>query len=227
MKWMYKAIFFDVDDTLLNFGASGQRALIKAFDGFEMPLDTLTYNRYKRINDQLWAQQKQGLVSVQNVLDTRFQMLFDELGLDIDSVQFRDVYQAHLSQEHVLEEGALEAVAYLSGKYRLYVASNSVLAMQASRLKLANLLPHFADLFVSSDIGYEKPNPHFFAACLQRSQLRHDEVLFVGDSLEADMHGAIASNMATCWYNPHQQQNVSQLPVAHQISHLLQLTSML
>ena len=223
---MHKAIFFDVDDTLLNFGSGSQGALADVFARFDVELDAAVKQRYESINNGLWAEQKQGLRSVQSVIDSRFRLLFEALNWQIDADAFRDAYQANLAQSHVLEQGALETVRHLSQKYPLYVASNSILAMQTSRLRLAKLLPYFQDLFVSNDIGYEKPDLRFFETCLQRSQLQPEDIVFVGDSLEADMAGASGSGMTACWYNPQQKDAPQNIAIQHTITHLSQLTEL-
>lgn len=223
---MPKAIFFDVDDTLLNFGLSSKSALADVFQHFGLELDDAIKQRYYGINTGLWDEQKQGLRTVQNVIDTRFRLLFEDLGWDVDVDAFRDVYQGQLAQSHVLEQGALETVRTLSQRYDLYVASNSILAMQTSRLRLAQLLPYFQDLFVSNDIGYEKPDARFFETCLQRSQRQAQDIVFVGDSLEADMVGATSCGMTACWYNPQQKPVPQDLDINHTIHSLAQLTQL-
>ena len=223
---MHKAIFFDVDDTLLNFGSGSQWALADVFARFDVELDAAVKLRYEGINNGLWAEQKQGLRSVQSVIDTRFRLLFEALNWPVDADAFRDAYQGNLAQSHVMEQGALETVQQLSQKYPLYVASNSILAMQTSRLRLAKLLPYFQDLFVSNDIGYEKPDQRFFETCLERSQLQPQDIVFVGDSLEADMVGASGCGMTACWYNPQQKPVPKDMAIAHTVQHLGELTEL-
>ena len=76
--------------------------------------------------------------------------------------------------------------------------------MQRSRLEIAGLANYFTDLFVSDDIGAEKPSERFFHEAMRRSKTEPRELLFVGDSIEADMIGAARSGIDRCWYNPQQ-----------------------
>jgi len=224
---MYKALFFDVDDTLLNFKLCSQAALSKAIDIFGIPHDQYIFDLFYEIDNELWAKQKQGLISVQNVLDSRFNELFTRLGINVDSNKFKVAFLENLSNEYILEPGAYDIIRYLSSKYKLYVASNGMLTMQQSRLKQANLFPYFSDLFVSDDIGYEKPDIHFFEECLQRSGLKNKDVLFIGDSLEADILGAHTSGIDTCWYNPTNIFNHKDLKIGYIIEGLHQLKDIL
>lgn len=224
---MYKAIFFDVDDTLLNFSLCSQAALTKTFNDFNIEYNDTIYKIFCDIDNRLWLKQKQELISVQDVLDLRFKQLFSCLNLDTDNIAFQSKFQINLSKEHALEPGAIEIIQYLNLKYKLYVASNGILSMQLSRLKLAGLLPYFSDLFVSDDIGYSKPNVNFFSECLKRCNLHSDEILFVGDSLEADMLGANNSVLDACWYNPYHKVKSVDVKTHYMIENLLQLKNIL
>ncbi|MFB6453822.1 YjjG family noncanonical pyrimidine nucleotidase [Chitinophaga sp. Hz27] len=221
---MYKAIFFDVDDTLLNFKSSSKSALTKAFETQELLLTDAIFETFCEVDQALWAKQKQRLISVQEVIDTRFGQFFERLNIHHSAKEMNDSYMQNLYKEYSLEPQALEVVQYLNPKYPLYVASNGYLAMQQSRLKLAGLIQSFADLYVSDDIGFEKPDNRFFEEAMHRSKLKSEEILFVGDSLEADITGAATSNIATCWYNPGNKQNKLPVQPDYTIQHLSQLT---
>lgn len=224
---MYKALFFDVDDTLLDFSLCSHAALSKTFNDFNMEYNDTIYKLFYDIDNRLWLKQKQELISVQDVLNLRFKQLFSCLNLDTDNIAFQSKFQINLSKEHALEPGAIEIIQYLNLKYKLYVTSNGILSMQLSRLKLAGLLPYFSDLFVSDDIGYSKPNVHFFNECLKRCNLHSNEILFVGDSLEADMLGANYSDIDACWYNPYHKVKSVNVKTHYMIKNLLQLKNIL
>ena len=99
--------------------------------------------------------------------------------------------------------------------------------MQKKRLERANLLPYFFDLFISSEIGYEKPDKRFFDTCLKRSNLASKDILFIGDNFEVDMKGASTSGLATCWYNPNKLSKNDDCHITYMISHLSELKKIL
>ncbi|NIG54675.1 YjjG family noncanonical pyrimidine nucleotidase [Chitinophaga sp. Cy-1792] len=220
---MYKAIFFDVDDTLLTFKTSSRLALSKAFDAQGLTFNENIFEVFREMDQALWAKQKQRLISVQEITDIRFGQFFERLHIDASAEEMKEQYQQNLFNEYALEPSALEVVKYLSPKYPLYVASNGFLAMQQSRLKLAGLFQSFADLYVSDNVGFEKPDSRFFEEVMTRSKLKSEEILFVGDSLEADITGAAGCNIATCWYNPGDQHNLLPVKPNYTIRHLSQL----
>lgn len=224
---MYKAIFFDIDDTLLDFSSASRAAFIQSCDALNLFQADRLYQKFQAIDQFLWVEQKQGKISVSDVIDRRFHVLFSQETIDLDHAKMRDTFQHHLSLEAQMEAGAHELLTYLSSKYQIYAASNSLWALQHSRLNIAKLLPYFSKLFVSDIIGYEKPAPNFFQECLRQSQWAAHEVLFVGDSLEADMQGAANSKIDTCWYNPQSKNNHIDCHINHQIQTLSELMDIL
>lgn len=66
---------------------------------------------------------------------------------------------------------------------------------------LSNFFDHFGItqyfefILTSAEIGVEKPNPKIFENALSRTVFRHEEVLFVGDSLVSDYNGSKAVGM--------------------------------
>lgn len=223
---MYKAIFFDLDDTILNFKSCSESALEKAFSRLKLKFGSLVFEEFSTIDRQLWIQQRQGLLTVQNVIDARFGMLLENLRIEADKEQLKDIFQNNLYYEYCLEPHAREALEYLRRKYALFAASNGIKAMQSSRLEKGSLSELFSDVYVSDEIGYEKPDLRFFDEILTRSGMKKEEVLFIGDSLEADILGAAKSGMATCWYNPHQTENKGAVKSNYTIDTLAQLVEL-
>jgi HAD superfamily hydrolase (TIGR01509 family) len=66
-------------------------------------------------------------------------------------------------------------------------------------LERAGLGSLFTWVITSVDAGARKPSPAFFAYALERCGLRNDEVLFVGNQLNADIAGAEAFGIPTVW----------------------------
>lgn len=203
-RWVdkvYKAIFFDVDDTLLDFELCSKKALFKTFQVLQLDFTEEVYEHFREIDSRLWKKQKQGLISVQEVLAKRFLLLAQTFAIEDMSGNLRKQFEIQLGDTDILVSHAKEVVDDLSKKYTLYAASNGILKMQINRLEKAEILHYFKDLYVSDDIGFDKPDIGFFNECLKRSKLSREEVLFVGDSMEADMWGAKNAGINTCWYN--------------------------
>ena len=74
----YKHIIFDLDDTILDFQDSEEKALKQIITQFKLPYNEQTIACYKRINNGLWHQLEEGLISRDEVLTTRFSLFLED-----------------------------------------------------------------------------------------------------------------------------------------------------
>ncbi len=59
------------------------------------------------------------------------------------------------------------------------------------------------DIFISEDVGAEKPSPFFFEKVLSSlGSAGGEEVLIVGDSLTSDVLGGKNAGIKTCLFSP-------------------------
>ena len=106
----------------------------------------------------------------------------------------------HIISELELVEGAEEAVARLSGHFRLVVVSNySHAPVVENSLRWFGLAEHFAAVLVSADVGWLKPAAEMFEAAFAAAGAAPEEILFVGDDLTNDIEGARAHGCNTAW----------------------------
>ena len=70
-------------------------------------------------------------------------------------------------------------------------------------MESANLYRFFEDVFISQEIGVEKPSKLFFDRCFEKiPDFDVAKAMIVGDSLSSDMQGGRNAGIATCWVNP-------------------------
>ena len=201
---MIEFLFLDLDYTSLDFQKAERLALAKTLESFGLPPTDTVLARYHEINREHWERLERKELTRQQVLVGRFAALFAEMGLSAQAEQVARAYEENLSQGHYFLPGAEEALKSLSKKYKLYLASNGTARVQAGRLKSAGIIPYFQEIFVSEEMGYNKPDPAYFDACFARIPgFRKDRAMMVGDSLTSDILGGIQAGIATCWVNPH------------------------
>ena len=85
-------------------------------------------------------------------------MISEALGIDADGVKFEAYFRDCLFDSAIPVEGALSLLEYLKKKHVLCAASNGPYRQQVNRLKVGGMLPYFSDLFISEEIGAEKPS---------------------------------------------------------------------
>lgn len=225
---MIEFLFLDLDDTILDFHKAERLAIAKTFREFGLEPTDAVLNRYHEINKLHWQRLERGEITRDQVLVGRFQMLFDELGKHADPAQIARSYEHNLSIGHYYLPGAREAVDALQGHYRLFLASNGTASVQHSRLTSAGLYPCFEQVFVSQDLGFNKPAKEFFDACAARIPgYDAGKAMMVGDSLTSDILGGIRAGMRTCWVNPTHNQAPENIRPDYEIESLSQLPALL
>jgi 2-haloacid dehalogenase len=220
----YKTLLFDVDDTLLDFGAAEKLALQLLFEKQNIPLTSEVEEQYKKINQGLWRRFEAGELDRDEVVNTRFSILFNEYGKEMDGILLEKNYRSYLEQGHQLVDGAFVLISELHNDFDLYVVTNGVSKTQDKRLRDSGLFPLFRNIFVSEDTGYQKPMKEFFDYVFSRiPNFRVEEALIIGDSLSADIKGGELAGMDTCWFNPNMKYNHTNIKPSYQIHNLEEL----
>ena len=186
----FKTLLFDVDDTLLDFQLTEKKALQALFEEEEVTLTDEIEATYKKINSQLWREFEQGKTDKKTVTDTRFSLLFDQLNKSVDGKKMGERYRYHLSQGHDLLGNSKEIIERLKPDYDLYIVTNGVAKTQYQRLKDSNMTEFFNDIFVSEEVGYQKPMKEYFDYVFDRiPNFEHEKTMIIGDSLASDIQG--------------------------------------
>ena len=225
---MFEFLFLDLDDTILDFQKAEHVALSKTLQSFGLTPTEEVLKRYNQINRAHWEALERKEMTRDQVLLGRFQMLFAEFTMDVDAEKVARAYEHNLGIGHWFMPGAEEAVERLSKKYKLYLASNGTASVQKGRMTSANLYRFFEKVFVSQEIGANKPSPEYFERCFaQIPGFDKSKAIIVGDSLTSDILGGQNAGIATCWVNPHHKERRTDIRVDFEIEALSQLEALL
>ena len=201
----FDVVLWDVDGTLLDFVAAEKAAIQSLFQEFGLGRCTDgMLARYSEINREYWRKLERGEMSKQQILVKRFEDFFREEGLDVSLGEaFNAAYQVRLGDTIVFCDDSKALVESLRGKVRQYVVSNGTVTAQTKKLRRSGFDQLMDGVFLSEELGYEKPAIEFFDQVFQEIQAPDkDRVLIVGDSLTSDMEGGFRAGIKTCWYNP-------------------------
>ena len=70
-------------------------------------------------------------------------------------------------------------------------------------MKSAGIGPYFEEIFISEEIGFNKPSAEFFERCFEKiPDFCRERTIMIGDSLTSDILGGINAGIKTCWFNP-------------------------
>ena len=199
-----RAVFIDIDDTILDFDAYVRHALEKGFEKFGLPPFTDKYMEiFTRENDLVWQELEEGKIDYAQLMDRRFNRVFRAMELECDGHAFEKYFRSGIYNFALPVDGAYDLLKYLSSKYTVCAASNGPYNQQLHRLELADMKKYFTHLFISEDIGWAKPARQFYDKAMEilDSGIENDEIVAIGDSVTSDMTGAWNSGMKTILFN--------------------------
>ncbi len=231
---MYKHILIDLDDTLWDFRRNSKIAmqeiyndyeLIKYYDSFES-----FYDVYMTKNHQLWEQYAKGEITKNYLSLERFLYPLRIVGHENVELakKIGEDFLYRTTMQTNLVEGAIETLEYLKSKnYTLSIISNGFIEVQYTKLRRSGLLPYFTNIFLSEEIGYQKPDMRFFQAVLEKLEAKPSDCLVVGDNLQTDIQGAQNANINSVYFTNHSEISEKDHPITPIIQNLIQLKNLL
>lgn len=223
---MYKYILWDIDGTVLDFVASERyaiRALFKKYGLGECSDEMLKL--YSGINVKYWQKLERNELTKPEILVGRFKEFFEIIGAPTSIVEsFNSDYQVTLGDHIEFVPDAKKSILSQKGKYIIAAVTNGTKVAQEKKLRLSGLDKIFDRIFISEDIGFEKPNREFFDFVFESLGITDKkEVLIIGDSLSGDMKGGHLAGIDTCWFNPEYKPNALNIPITYEIDRLSKL----
>jgi putative hydrolase of the HAD superfamily len=221
----YDIIMFDADETLFDFKKSEKVAIQNTMLEFDIDYDeTYHLEVYKHINDVIWKELEEGLITQEKLKIERFKRLLATLNLSLDETKFAQAYMRHLSNASFLYADSVQLIESLQKEYRLVIITNGLKDVQNKRVKKSIIGKYFEDIIISEEVNVSKPNPKIFELALKNmNHTDKSKVLMVGDSLTSDIRGGINFGIDTCWFNQNNSQNKTKLKSTYEISNLMEL----
>ena len=217
-----KAILYDVDGTLLDFETQEEVALSYCFKKYNLgELSEEKLELYKRINLGYWEMFEKNLITKEKLVVKRFEDYLEALGVKLNAEEVNDTYFSKLGDTIVFKDNSYELVKSLKGKIKQYVVTNGAIRVQKTKLAKSGFDKLMDDVFISDEVGYQKPRKEFFDAIKNRlGDIANDEILIVGDSLTSDMKLADNCNLISCFYNPKKKDYRVDFKIDYEISDL-------
>lgn len=225
----YKYLLFDLDHTLLDFAAGEEVALTQFLKSLNVKNIQTFKDYYRPMNAAMWKELEQKRISKKELINTRFSKAFAHFGHQVDGQQLALQYQVFLGKQGQIFDGADRLLhSLVSHGYRLYAATNGVTYIQENRLENSPIGGYFEEVFISEQMGTQKPSADFFEkiadqiGCLSKKQM-----LMIGDSLTADIQGANNAGIDSIWYNPEHLKNKSLAQPTYTVTNYQQVLDLL
>ena len=118
---------------------------------------------YSRINEIFWQKLERNELTKPQILVGRFEQFFTEVGVPASlAPAFNDRYQLALGDTIVFRDDSINIVSALRGKIRQYAVTNGTKNVQRRKLHDSGLDALLDGVFISEDLGAEKPDRRFF-----------------------------------------------------------------
>ena len=223
-----KDVFFDLDHTLWDFDKNSKITFENIFarNHPAVLIDSFIAH-YIPINQACWKLYQYDKITHQQLRYDRLKLSFDAIGYKITDeaiALISDEYIELLTENNHLFDGTLEILNYLSQKYKLHVITNGFAHVQVKKLNNAKLNPYFATVTNSEMAGVKKPNPIIFEYALDLAKAKKESSIMIGDSIEADVLGALDAGIDAIYFNESRQDITHSVK---QINHLLELKNYL
>ncbi|WP_461240833.1 YjjG family noncanonical pyrimidine nucleotidase [Paucilactobacillus sp. N302-9] len=224
----YSTLLFDIDNTLLDTTANESAALSKLAIDLNLTLTPADLNYYHQLNENLWEQFEQQTIDRKYLLDNRFRLFFEHLGMTVDGVAMQQHFSQFFNHESHMITHANELLNQLQATHQLYVISNGTKVKQLGQMSAAHLQPYFNQIFLSEDIGFRKPDERFFDFVFnQLPTVPTSEMLVIGDSLTADIAGANQAQLDSVWFNPTAAENHGDYQPTYEVADLLEINQLI
>ncbi|WP_299670705.1 YjjG family noncanonical pyrimidine nucleotidase [uncultured Polaribacter sp.] len=189
-------VFFDLDHTLWDFERNSELTFHKIFLENNITISIADFLEvYKPLNLKYWKLYREEKISKTALRYGRLKTTFDAVNYTISDNLIDKIaidYIENLANFNHLFEGAFELLEYLKEKYTLHIITNGFEEIQSKKMVNSKIHHYFDQIITSESVGVKKPNPKVFNYALEIAKADKETSIMIGDSLEADIEGAIA-----------------------------------
>jgi 2-haloacid dehalogenase len=198
---MIKAIIFDADNTLYKINKVSARA-----EQFHY-LEKETGIKKERLIE-VWERVKTDMKQSPNPDDRKREhstgralsiLEVDPRIIDKISARSVEIFNENIAKDLAFDSENRKILQYLSGKYKLCIASDEFEKFLKMKLDkaLIDYRRYFSFMITPEKTDSMKPSARYYEIALQRLKLNPDEVMMIGDSWERDLKIASEMGMKT------------------------------
>lgn len=175
----------------------------------------------------MWKQLEAKEITHDFLRDERFNVVLNALNIESDTTlsnKLNDDFLESLTEQTYLIDGTIELLDYLAPNHEMHILSNGFDTIQRKKMRLSGLENYFNHLITFDTAQARKPDRKIFEAAMDLAKTTPENSLMVGDTIDADIKGALGVGMTAVWYEPKAEN--SPLAEVHHIRHLSELKAM-
>lgn len=203
-----KAIFFDLDDTLLDDTISSERSAALAASelasGRGVAAEQLAVS-YMREAMRFWETLEPGAPKPPSgaIRPRLWRAALRTHGIDDAELAHRLalLYDTIRIERVELFPETLPALHRLHGRYKMAIITNGFAETHEAKIARLNLAHLFDAVILAGEMELAKPHPAVFAHAMNELGVNAQESIMVGDRFDRDIAGAHAAGMRAIWVN--------------------------
>ena len=207
-----RGIFFDLDDTLIRYTEAERIGLAAGCRLIAERHPTIHARAFAASIYQAYAEEftygTPGYTTLATLPVEAFRMRITGAALRHFGIEDPALTAALVDAYRMAERDALctyadaaETLRCLRPHFRLGIITNGPATFQREKIAAVALTDWFAEIVIDTEFGCPKPDPRVFAHAAERIGCAPHELLFVGNSREADVEGARNAGWTSVWLN--------------------------
>lgn len=200
----YKAILFDLDDTLLNRDKAVDKMFLiileKCYEDVKQSVKKDMLQKFKEHDSRDY-----GYSDKTKVLES----LFDEFPpkYRLPSNYIQDFWNNNFPNCFSINQNTIKIINTIKMQIQVAIITNGSTQRQKAKIIKTNLNRCFDIVIISEEVGFRKPDKRIFELALNKLNVQPEDALFVGDDIEKDIGGCQNADIKGIWFNPYMVKN--------------------
>ncbi len=204
-----EGILFDLDDTIIAFGAHAApiwRRICEEYSGkCELSDAYSLYRAIKEVSKWFWSDSERHKIGRMDLDNTRREIVnlaFKKLGVDDISLahEIADTFSEQRDETIKFFPKAEDTLRYLvDHNVSLALITNGEAQKQRSKVERFRLDRFFKTILIEGELGYGKPDDEVYLRALDDLSLSPEAVWSIGDNLEWEVLGPQKLGIFSIW----------------------------
>ena len=202
-----KAIFFDLDNTLIDSDKAEHNACIE-FKKMFKEFDDIDDNEFAKLWHKIAAQQyerySKGEITFNRQRIDRVKKVFLKADIVKEDEEAKEIFKKYLKlyeKNWQVFDDTVEVLEKLKNKYKLGIITNGDGIQQRQKMENTRLNNYFSEIIISSEVGASKPKKEIFEIACKKIKEDPKNCLMIGDIYKLDIEGAVNTGLNAIWIN--------------------------
>lgn len=218
----YKAMLFDLDDTLLNRDHAVEKLFLivleKCYEDVKNSKINKMLNKFKEYDNRGYGNNDKV-----KVLESFFDEFPPQYRLPHNAIQ--DFWDHYFPNCFSINQETINIIYTIKRHAKVAIITNGSTQRQKAKIIHTQLNRYFETIIISEEVGLSKPDKRIFKLALNKLNVEPEDALFVGDDLERDIGGCQSAGIKGIWFNTQMINNDTEIKPYAEINSLGRLLS--